>query len=74
MTFLQKIFNLFHKNKKEIEELRSQLDLKEGELIAQIELTEQLKRENKRLEIQLQYATYYLEEEREKNNGSSVIY
>lgn len=74
MTFLQKIFSLFHKDKREIEELRSQLDLKEGELIAQIELTEQLKRENKRLEIQLQYATYYLEEEREKNNGSSVIY
>lgn len=74
MTFLQKIFSLFHKDKREIEELRSQLDLKEGELIAQIELTEQLKRENKRLEIQLQYATYYLEEEREKNNGSSAIY
>lgn len=74
MTFLQKIFNLFHKNKREIEELRSQLDLKEGELIAQIELTEQLKRENKRLEIQLQYATYYLEEEREKNSRSSAIY
>lgn len=74
MTFLQKIFSLFHKDKREIEELRSQLDLKEGELIAQIELTEQLKRENKRLEIQLQYATYYLEEEREKNSRSSAIY
>ena len=48
------------------------LDEREQELIEQIGITEKIKRENERLKIELQYAEYFLEEERNKNGGHSI--
>lgn len=69
--------NIFEKikeklNSKKMNRLIDMLDEREQELIEQIGITEKIKRENERLKIELQYAEYFLEEERNKNGGHSI--